>query len=225
MIYLIPTKKGFGVELWGTYEDLESLYEVVGKFWNDENNLNKKGFENRDKLISGFSYEIRKAKEGNRLQKDSSHFTLEKQNYLGTQISWVHFLFSLSAIKHNMRYYETNKFDISYILLIEFWLAKAMYQFDEVGAIKLTKFIEDGLYGANEYIYHYMRSINLDYFLLGGGKKNFRELSNLLSRGVLFTEEYKAYEAFLKAEAKRLNCEVNDIEIDDDKVDYEKMEW
>lgn len=225
MIYLIPTKKGFGVELWGTYEDLESLYEVVGKFWNDENNLNKKGFENRDKLISGFSYEIRKAKEGSRLQKDFSHFTLEKQKYLGTQISWVHFLFSLSAIKHNMRYYETNKFDISYILLIEFWLAKAMYQFDEVGANKLNKFIEDGLYGANEYIYHYMRSINLDYFLLRRGKKNFRELSNLLSRGVLFTEEYKAYETFLKEEAKRLNCEVNDIEIDDDKVDYEKMEW
>ncbi len=225
MIYLIPTKKGFGVELWGNYDDLQNLYEVVGKFWNDENNLNKKGFENRDKLISGFSYEIRKAGEGNRLKRDSSHFSLEKQDYFGSQISWIHFLFSLSAIKYNMRYYETNKFEISQILLIEFWLAKAMFQYDESGANKLVKFIEDGLYGANEYIYHYMRSINLDYFLLGGGKKNFRDLPNLLKRGILFTEEYKQYEAFLKEESKRLNCEVNEIEIDDDSVDYDNIEW
>lgn len=124
-----------------------------------------------------------------------------------------------------MRYYETNKFEISQIMLIEFWLEKAMRNYDDVASTKLIKFIEDGLYGANEYIYHYMRSINLDYFLLGGGKKNFKELPNLLNRGVLFTDEYKAYEAFLKVEAKRLKCEVNEIEIDDEKVDYEKIEW
>lgn len=44
MIYLVPTKKGLGVEIWGTYDDLNSLYEVISKFWNDEHNLNKKGF-------------------------------------------------------------------------------------------------------------------------------------------------------------------------------------
>ena len=43
-----------GVELWGTYEDLDQFYDVILKFWGDENYLNKKGFENRDKLISGF---------------------------------------------------------------------------------------------------------------------------------------------------------------------------
>ena len=60
MIYTIPTKKGMGVEIWGTYDDLSSFYEVIGKFWNHENQLNHKGSENRDKLISSFSYEIRK---------------------------------------------------------------------------------------------------------------------------------------------------------------------
>src|SRR5690606_20723980 len=134
MIYIIPTRRGLGVEIWGTYDDLDNLSEVIGKFWNDENRADKKGFGNRDTLISGFSYEIRKAKDGNRLKRKRSHFSSEEQDYFVVQISWVHFLFSLTALKFNMRYAETNKFDISQMLLIEFWLEKAMYSYDEVGA-------------------------------------------------------------------------------------------
>lgn len=61
MIYILPTKHGMGVEIWGTYDDLSNFYDFIGKFWNNDNKLNLKGFENRDKLISGFSYEISKA--------------------------------------------------------------------------------------------------------------------------------------------------------------------
>lgn len=225
MIYIIPTKRGIGVELWGTYDDLSNLYGVVGKFWNDEKNLYKKGFESRDKLLSSFSYEIRKAKESSRLKRKTSHFSPETVEHFGCQISWVHFLFSLTALKFNMRYQETNKFDISQILLIEFWLEKAMRSFDEVGGVNLADFIEDGLYGANNYIYQYMRCIDLDYYLLGGGKLAFRKLPDLLRKGVFYSNEYRAYEKFLQAEAKRLGCEVTDLEINDDNIDYEKIKW
>ena len=225
MIYILPTKKGMGVELWGTHEDLTNFYSVIGRFWNDENKLNIKGFENRDKLISGFSYEIRKAYEGSRLTRKTSHFSMDELDYFGAQISWVHFLFSLTALKFNMRYSEATKYEISFFFQIEFWLEKAMKGFDEVGAQDLVGFIEDGLYGANEYIYHYMRSINLDYFLLGGGKKAFRKLPDMLRRGIFFTDEYKAYKTFLENDAKRLGCEVNDIDINDDNIDYENIKW
>lgn len=224
MIYIVPTKKGLGVEIWGTYDDLSILYEVISKFWNDEHNLNNRGFENRDKLISGFSYEIRKAKDNSRMQRKTSHFSLEADKYLGTQISWVHFLFSLTALKYNMSFYETNKFDISMILQLEFWLEKAMNTYDEVGAKDLVGFIDGGIYGANEYIYHYMRSINQDYFVLGGGKRSFRKLPELLKRGIFYTDEYKEYESFLKNEAERLKCNVNDMDIDDDDMYYD-VKW
>jgi len=225
MIYIVPTKRGLGVEVWGTYDDLDQLYGVIGRFWNDENYLNKEGFENRDKLISGFSYEIRKAKEGSRQKRESSHFSLEQNAHYGTKISWVHFLFSLSAIKYNMRFYRSTKFDVSMILQTEFWLERAMNEFDETGAKKLVGFIDDGLYGANYAIYQYMRSINLDYFQLGGGKRAFRKLPELLKRGIFFTDEYKEYQEFLEREAKRLNCDVSDMEIDDDHIDYEHLKW
>lgn len=225
MIYILPTKKGLGVELWGTHEDLTNLYSVISKFWNNENRLNIRGFENRDKLISGFSYEIRKAYEGRRLKRKTSHFSLNELEYFGAQISWVHFLFSMTALKFNMRFSEVTKYDISIFLQIEFWLEKAMNGFDEVGAKNLVGFIEDGLHGANEYIYHYMRSINLDYFMLGGGKKAFRKLPTMLRRGLFFTDEYKAYRKFLENEAQKHGCEVNDMDINDDNVDYENIKW
>lgn len=124
-----------------------------------------------------------------------------------------------------MRYCETNKYDISQILLIEFWLEEAMNSYDSVGARSLIGFIEDGLYGGNDYIYHCMRSVNLDFFLLGGGKKAFRKLPELLKRGVYYTEEYKDYQQFLEKEAKRLNCEVSQIELNDDDFNYEAVKW
>jgi hypothetical protein len=225
MIYIIPTKRGVGVEIWGTYNDLTYFYKVISRFWNDENYLNKIGFENRDRLISGFSYEIRKAKEGSRLKRENSLITLENQEYLGCQLSWVHILFSLTAIKYNMRYYETTKAEIAQIFQIEYWLEKAMITFDEITAKNLIGFIEDGLYGANNYIYQYMRSINLDYYLLGGGKKAFKKLPDILRKGVYNTEEYNRYEKYLQEEAKRLNCDITNLEINDDNIDYNQIKW
>lgn len=54
----------------GTYDDLRNIYEVIGKFWNQDDLANKKGFQNRDKLISGFANEIRKAQEGSMLKEN-----------------------------------------------------------------------------------------------------------------------------------------------------------
>lgn len=100
-----------------------------------------------------------------------------------------------------------------------------MFAFDENGAKNLVPFIEDGLYGANPFLYHYMRSINLDFLQLGGGKRSFRKLPQLLKRGVFYTDEYKEYQKFLEEEAKRLKCEINDLEINDDHIDYENLNW
>ena len=113
MIYAVPTKKGLGVELWGTREDLEYLYEVISKFWNDENLLHIKGYEDKNKLISSFSYEIRKASYGSRLTRNSSHYSFEEIPYLGFKVSWVHIVFSIAALRYNMRMVESNKGEIA----------------------------------------------------------------------------------------------------------------
>ena len=40
MFYLIPTKNGIGVEIWGTYDDIRTIHSVVQNFWGNEENYN-----------------------------------------------------------------------------------------------------------------------------------------------------------------------------------------
>lgn len=221
----MPTNRGVGVELWGSYDDLNSLYDMVCKFWIDEDKPKIKGAENRDKLISSFSYEIRKSYERARSTKKTGYYHDVDCKYYGTQFSWVHILFSLTAVKYNMGYTESTKRDISMILQLDYWLEKSMRDFDDVGARRLVDFIDNGLYGGNEYIYHYMRSINADFIKLGGGKRAFRKLPELLKKGAFFSDEYHAYKSFLEQEAKRLECNVNEMDINDEDVPYDRIKW
>lgn len=220
MIQIKATKRGVGIEIWGTYNDLEELYQFIGKFWSIEKYENVSGFASRDKVLSGFVHEIRKAKEGSRLKRN-----IENQEYFGAQISWVHCLFSLSALKYNMRFFELSKIEIAQILILEYDIEVALKAYDEVGATNLIGYIEDGLYGANPHIYQYMRYINLEFFKLGGGKNAFRKLPKLLQKGVYYTDEYRDYASFLKAESERIKCSIDDLELSDDHFDYESIKW
>ncbi|WP_034892598.1 DUF6904 family protein [Gillisia sp. Hel_I_29] len=225
MFYIIPTKNGLGVEFWGTPDDLRNIYSVIGNLWNKDDYLYKQGFESRDKVISGFSYELRKAFEKNRLKREYSHFSLEPIEYMGFKIYWVHALFTFSALRYNMKYFETNKFDLSIFLQIEFWLEKAMNQFDSKGAANLKPYISDSIYSANEYIYLFMRRINIEYLQMGGGKKAFRELPVLMKKAVFYNREYDEYSKQLKEDADLLGCKISELEINDEHMDYENLKW
>lgn len=122
------------------------------------------------------------------LKRTGSHFSPGNNEYFGCQISWTHFIFSLAALRFNMKYYETNKFDISTILQLEYWLENSMKSYDKTGAIQLGKFIDGGIYAGNEFLYQFMRSINAEYFLLGGGKKAFRKLHELFHKPLYFKQ-------------------------------------
>ena len=224
MIYAVPTKKGLGVELWGTREDLEYLYEVISKFWNDENLLHIKGYEDKNKLISSFSFEIRKASYGSRLTRNSSHYSFEEIPYLGFKVSWVHIVFSIAALRYNMRMVESNKGEIAMFLHLEYWIERAMESYDSIGAKKLLPFLNDAIDAGNEYLYLYMRNINATFFEMKGGKNSFRKLADLLRTSIYSTEEYKDLLNFLQSEAKKHNCAIEDLELDDDDDIYE-IEW
>jgi len=224
MIYAIPTKKGIGVEIWGTRDDLEYLYEVVSKFWNDEKFFNVKGYEDKNNLISSFSYEIRKASYGSRLIRNSSHYSFEEIPYLGFKISWVHILFSIATLKYNMKMAESNKGEIAMFLHLEYWIERAMESYDSIGAKKLLPYLDNAIYLGNEYLYLYMRNINATFFEMKGGKNSFRKLAELMRTCIYSTEGYKNLLNFLQSEAKKHNCDLEDLELNDDDKIYE-IEW
>ncbi|PZU05650.1 MAG: hypothetical protein DI622_18775 [Chryseobacterium sp.] len=224
MIYSIPTKKGLGIEIWGTRDDLEYLYDIVSKFWNDPSLSQVPGYEDKNNLISSFSYEIRKASYGSRLTRSHSHYTFEQIPYCGFQVSWAHILFSIAALKYNMKITESNKADIAMFLHLEYWIETAMKSYDTVGAANLLPYLDDAINAGNEYLYLYMRHINSSFFELKGGKKSFRKLDKLMRTAVYATEEYNNLLSFLQSEAKKHNCKVEDLELNDDDKIYE-IQW
>lgn len=224
MLFIKPTKRGLGVELWGTYDDYQLLYEVIGGLWNKDENIDKEGFENRDSIMSSFSYEIRKAYEGSRLTSEQGFYLFSEGKYYGCKISWVHFIFSLHALRYNTRYYTTNLLDLSVLMQLEFWLEKAMFSYDSIGAMRLCTYIKENIYAGNPYLYLYMRRINAQYFTIQKGKKGFRELPNLLKMACQHTTEYQVYKDELEKDAIRLNCNASLLEVSDDDVNYD-VEW
>lgn len=225
MFYLRPTKNGIGVEVWGTYDDIRTVHSVVLNFWANENNDNIKNSENRDNAISVFSKELRKTYEGSRLKRKTSHFSFEKVEHLGCKLSWVHIIISLSVLRFNMRYRETNKLELSILMQFEYWLEKSAISYDEKGGMELVPFFNGAINGGTEYIFQLLISINADYLRLKGGKRAFRKLPELLKRGVVFTSEYQEFVGFLKQEAKRLNCETHELEIVDEDIDFRNLKW
>lgn len=66
-----------------------------------------------------------------------------------------------------------------------------------------------------------MRRINLDYFLLGGGKQAFRKLPNLLRMATYASAEYNELNRHLEVEAKRIGCKPNEIDFDEKNEIYD----
>jgi hypothetical protein len=225
VFYCISTKKGLGIELWGAYDDLRTIYEIVEKFWSQEGFQEKEGFENRDLVISSFVHEIRKTYEGSRLLRDSSHFMPDPVAHFGCKLSWVHIIFALNAIRYNMRHFESNKLDLGLLLQLEYWLEESMRSYDAVGASTVLPYVNGGIEQGNPYLYQFMRTINADYFQLKGGKTAFRKLGQLLRKAVYGTEEYRKYNAELIIDAQNLGCEITELEISDDQIDYDKLTW
>ncbi|AZA88554.1 hypothetical protein EG349_18150 [Chryseobacterium shandongense] len=224
MIYAVPTKKGLGIEIWGTRDDLEYIYEIISKFWNDEAYFHVKGYEDKNKLISSFSYEIRKASYGSRLTRNHSHYSFEEIPYLGFKISWVHIIFSIVALKYNMRMVDSNKADIAMFLHLEYWIEQVIESYDPIGAKTLLPFLNDAINAGNEYLYLYMRHINAKFFEMRGGKIAFRKLADLMRVSIYFSNEYNDFLDFLKSEAEKYNCKIDDLELSDDHKIYE-IEW
>lgn len=224
MIYAVPTKKGLGIEIWGTRDDLEYLYEIISKFWNDESFSNVNGYEDKNKLISSFSYEVRKSSYGSRLKRNHSHYSFEEIPYLGFKISWTHIIFSIVALRYNMKMIQSNKGEIAMFLHLEYWIERAMESYDSIGAKKLLPFLDNAIYSGNEYLHLYMRHVNATFFEMKGGKVAFRKLADLMKVAIFFSEEFKDFLNFLKSEAKKHNCNIEDLELSDEDELYE-IEW
>ncbi|MBP1630572.1 MAG: hypothetical protein H6Q15_1465 [Bacteroidetes bacterium] len=208
MFYILPTKNGLGIELWGDYNDLTTIHDIIDNLWGDE--LNNDSYISRSKIISNFNYNVRKAYQGQRLTKvDNGNI------YFGTKFTWVYIIFFIHSIRENTKIIESSKLDLGFLLQFEYMLEQAMFLYDKVGANEVKKYITAGIYSENPHIYLFMLDINNEYISMKRGKVSFRKLPEILKKGVIVTQEYNDYYTFLQSEAKRYGVNINELDLDD----------
>ena len=224
MIHILPTKRGVGVELWGTHSDLLAIYELASSSCFDNYFSNDDSNENRNNVISMFSYEVRHAFQKNRQIKKG--YLESDDEYYGSKFTWVQFIFVISVLKTNIFYSESNKINISLLLQLEHYLESAMHIYDEKGASKLSFLIkEKSGYLSSRYVYQCMRMIDVKFLELGGGKRAFRKLPNLFIVAYPYTEDNKSFVSSLEEVSFQNKINLNDLEIKDDHVDYDNLKW
>src|SRR5690606_20105587 len=221
MLYTTHTKRGLGIQIWGSYRDLSTLYAIISEFWSVPEFEQMPGFENRNELISSFSYEVRKGMEGSRLSYQDPRLPENGSQLYGFEVSWVHIAFSLAALKENWKLVPPDKLDLAVFYSLEYWVESALEAYDIRTADKIKPSLNGAIYGANPCLYQFMRRINLDFFLLGGGKQAFRKLPNLLRTATYATVEYNEFNKHLGEEAKRLDCKPNEIDFDEKNEIYD----
>ncbi|MCY4780410.1 hypothetical protein ORI89_12165 [Sphingobacterium sp. UT-1RO-CII-1] len=220
MIYATYTKSGIGAQIWGTYDDLRTFYEIIEKFWNITEFQHIGAFENRNELIRTFSYEVRKSMNGQRLSRRGSWFSQGDSQLYGFEISWVHLFFSLAALKENWNFIPPNKLDLSFFYSLEHWLELALDEYDISTAHKIKPYLQGSIYGENPYMYQFMCQLNENFFSLGKGKQAFRKLPELLRASSYATVEFNELNDYIEEEAKRLDGKPNQFKIPEIKEFY-----
>lgn len=219
MFYLNPTKRGIGVELWGSSSDLRIIYQVFTDLWD---------FDNQDilseNIFSSFLFEIRHADQGDLLKREYNHFSLIKEQYFGCQFSWVQLFFFIAFVNYKKSLYRRNKLLDSIILQLEYWVEYALIEYDKKIGPQIASYLGNSLDGSNPFLYHTMRILNFRFFELRGGKNSFKKLPEILEGGVKGTKDYIEIRNNLLKRAIELGCEINELELDDDNSVY-NVRW
>ncbi len=119
--------------------------------------------------------------------------------------------------------FET-RLDQSLILQLEYWIEKAMFQYDPKGATELSKFIKGRIDIDNIHLYQYMRNIDNQYVGMPRGKKSFRKIPTLLKKACYGTIEYWEYNKQLELSASHFGCDVSTLDINPE-LDNEYSNW
>lgn len=221
MLQAYPTKKGTGIEIYGTRDDLVVLYETVHKIANTLDEYNK--FQKAQfQLLMNFAYEIRKGYEGSRLVNDIPSEDETKIRFYGFQLVWTDVLIFISTLRHNAGYLKTDRLDQANMYILEYITEKALFAYDAEGANNIRNFIGQRIDITNKLSFVIYQALQIKYVTSPAGKKRFRNIPNLLITH--FSEwlpEYKSLVHSLEISAKEHNCDITDLEFDD----FPEIKW
>ena len=202
MLTSSPTKRGFGITLYGDYEDLGSIHKTIHKLCDSW--LIAENEQNEDAL--SIAYEIRKAYEGKR---ETIVFKETKNTYFSFNIDWPFIIFYTSYFRYSASYCDTNKEDQSNLYRLEYYVEKSLIEYDHKIGNEILSWYQTIGCVSKDFIISYVDDVAYEFLYGGGsGKMNFRRLPQLLRRFIEWSDKYKEYSQYMQEQASINNCTI-----------------
>ncbi|MCY4779265.1 hypothetical protein ORI89_06360 [Sphingobacterium sp. UT-1RO-CII-1] len=213
MIQGYPSKNGTGINIYGDYADLNSLYETVHKIASTLSEADKyqKG---QHKLLMNFAYEIRKAFSGQRIKDKLEYIGDDTQyTYYGFQLIWTDILIFLSTLRFNAGFTRNDGRDQANLYILEHILEEALFAYDPRGANSIKEFISQRIDVTNQHVFIIYQAIHIEFVNKKLGKTRFRNIPKLLNSFFLISSpEYQELIASFQTSATEQQCEIGDLE-------------
>lgn len=206
MIITTPTKYYAGVSLWGDYWDLRSLHSTIHDLV-----ANSPYDEGIKDTILGLAYDIRKAYEKQRDEKNFGYDDYDSVTYRGGKILWPIILFQVKALRDFAAFQPTTKEQQANLYRLEYCLEKSLTEIDP----KIGQQCIDWLNGPSPLVKNYytlfLSHAAKEYAIGSTGKARFKKLPAILRSLYPLSDEYTLFAKSLEAQAIELECDPKDL--------------
>lgn len=217
MLFAKPTRKGTGIEFWGDYNDLVSLYYTFLKL-SSGTQFDEGSHVRNEHLLIIIRSDIYYAFHGSRLINNKiDNGGQQYTTYYGFHTDWITVLYTISALRYNAGYVVIDEEDLCNLNKFEYWTRKALRLYDDKGAKYIELFINKRIDITTKYVYAIYLHICCKYLGMKPNKTRFRNIPTLL---ILKDDEFFKIKTNAEIEANMAGCGINDYD-----VDYTGIEW
>lgn len=212
-----PTKYGAGITLYGDSYDFKTLHDTIHK-------IAGQGFINSrfGDFILGLAYDVRKAFEGAREQREFELDDLEKVKYWGVRVLWPIFLTQLGLLRHYAGFGVTNHRDQACLYALEDCAITSLLAYDAQTGKLCAEWLLNFPSFPDDYHLDFVSYCSGKFTTQASGKRRFKRLPDNLRMLALFSPEYKRFCDYLQTEAKKQGIDVHQLE---DRTEWPDFRW
>jgi hypothetical protein len=219
MIFSKPTKYGAGIEIYGDYQDLNSLRQTILDMSESPALLN----DGADEFVLGLAYEVRHAYEGARGTSSVSLPGMPPTTYFHFKTLWPIFLMQVALLRWSAAYQPTNKEHQANLYRLEASTDESLRSFDPFIARRCSEWLASFQGIRQGYLFQFITECAYEY-VRGKvtGKARFKKLPETLRKLIPLSEEYRSFEEELRKIAEEKGCQPRDL---DNRRRWPKFKW
>ena len=216
MLLGISTVHDAGIGIYGDQNDLKCLHETIHYLCNHPNVE-----EHLGEFVLGFAYEVRKSLEGGR---ETKHFGTgrERVKYLGAKNLWPYYLVQVALLRDFAKLQPTSAIHHAQLYLLEHITEKALADKNLETARFCWEWLNHFPGLTRDYVFPFMEEGVRTFIFQTAPEQRLASLPKLLRSFHWFSDEYRAFEKVVRAEAKKMGCSPQSLR---SKGDWPDFKW